>query len=115
MRQHPRCAPESEKNWLYTVYAAVLLKLLEDVSEPSRTQHHATAVQWFAFEPVEVAIVCAIVRLKPEQVYLEVARRLRARKLRSRQIAFIRWHLRHGDLLWQIRVPVEKVEQAVAA
>jgi hypothetical protein len=113
--QHPRpAAPESDKNWLYTVYAAVLLKLLEDL-ERTRTQYQLQAIQWFAAEPYEVAIVCAICRLTPTQVYLEVSRRLRAKKIRCPQITFIRWHLRHGDALWEIRLPTEQIEEQAKA
>ena len=98
--QHPRCnSPESDKNWLYTVYAAVLLRLLEDL-ERTHTVHQTVAIHWFAEELIEVAIVCAICRLKPSQVYLEVAKRLRRNKIKCRQLTLIRWHLRHGDPLW---------------
>jgi hypothetical protein len=106
MQQHPRCAYASDKNWLYTVYAAVLLKALDDL-ERTRTTHQAIAIHWFAGYLDDVTIVCAICRLKPARVYLEVARCLRRAKIRCPQITFIRWHLRHGDLLWEIRVPAE--------
>ena len=140
---HPRRAPiESEKNWLYTVYAAVLLKALEDVSEPSRKSDHISAVKWFAEEPVEVAIVCSILRFGPlvppplksdiqmlQFVYREVAKRLRAHRIRCRQISLIRWRLRRGEVkvsletdasdewtgrvVWTMRSPTETL--AIAA
>jgi hypothetical protein len=109
--QHPRCAYESEKNWLYTVYAAVLLKLLEDLDR-TRTSYQLQAIEWFAAEPYEVAIVCGICRLTPTQVYLEVSRRLRVKKIRCRQITFIRWQLRRGARLTEIVLPDEALAKA---
>jgi hypothetical protein len=113
--QHPRCASPgsdqswSDKDWIYIIYARVLLQMVEDLVSSSK-EHQANAVRWFGEELFEVALVCALCNVRPVYVYIEVARRLRAAKIRSRHVDLIRWQLRSGRKLSEI--PVWRLDKA---
>ncbi len=114
--QHTRRVPartDTGKNWPYVIYARVLVQMLEDLDDSAPEQ--TTAVHWFGWEPYEVAIVCAACELSPRQVYREVARRLRATRIKSGPITFIRWELRSGKKLSEITVPLPKPCELLAA
>lgn len=117
--QNPRRVPpartDTGKNWpLFVIYARVLVQMLEDLDH-SYTPEQTTALHWFGCKPYDVAIVCAVCKLSPRQVYREVARRLRAARIKSKQITFIRWELRSGKKMSEIIVPLPKPCELLAA
>jgi hypothetical protein len=89
-----------EQNPAHTIYANVLLQALEDVGrgEDLHSAEQMGALHWFRDELGEVSLVCAACQVKPAWVYREVARRLRAIKVKCRRITFIRWQLRRMKL-----------------
>ena len=117
--QHTRRVPartDTGKNWpLFVIYARVLVQMLEDLEDHPFTPKQSTALHWFGCQPYDVAIVCAVCELSPRQVYREVARRLRATRIRSGPITSIRWELRSGKKLSEITVPPPKPCELLAA
>lgn len=85
-----------ERNPARTIYANVLLQALEDVGrgESLHRDEQLAALHWFEEELSEVSLVCAACEVRPPLVYREVARRLRAIRVKSRRITFIRRLLR---------------------
>jgi len=98
---NPRYTPEDDLDWTCIIYTRVLLQLVEDLDK--NNTNRVTAVRWFTEEMREVALVCAICRVKPIHVYREVSRRLKQARIKSRRLTFIRWRLRAGVQLHQVR------------
>jgi len=102
MKRFSRRSPDTDKSWAYIIYARVLLQMVEDLERPG-TPEQAVALQWFTEDTENVALVCAACAVSPINVYREVRRRLRLAGIKSERVTFIRWHLRRGDRLHEIR------------
>jgi hypothetical protein len=96
--RHPRSAPVcDDRNWVYIIYARVLLQMVEDLEK--NDANRVNAVRWFTEELREVALVCALCAVDPVNVYRQVAHRLRLAGIKSWRLTYIRWQLRSRPLV----------------
>lgn len=90
---------EDDLDWAHIIYARVLLQMFEDLE---KSQTRELAIVWFRDEIYEVALVCALCRTPPVNVYKAVVRQLHEVGMKAGRINLIRRYLRRGQVLHRV-------------